>query len=364
MDLHLVNGFLGSGKTTGIIGASKHLIGKGQLVGIITNDKGQFQVDRAFFEGSEIPTRQVTGGCFRCSFSEFEEIIAELQGAASPDVIFAESVGSCVDLINTIFDPLQKIERIQVTKTTFSVFTDSRLFQIWIQNEPLPFSDKVNYLFEKQIEEGRILVLNKIDLLTKEEQAEINSLARLKFPHKTILFQNSSQESGMLPWLDRLEKTDGEPNRPDFKVSYYRYMSGEQEMAWLDQKLFFRSTLPENIRPAIIKFIRHIHDGLQSEDVMIGHIKFLIGVPPLFVKISFTTADFMENSVNQNWIELIPNVEMTPFPVLINARLSMEAEEFHGQVNWVIESISNDGDIIVDCEEGSAYNPVMSMQRP
>ena len=73
MKLHIINGFLGSGKTTAIITATKSLIQLGKTVGIVTNDKGQFQVDTAFFQSSHIPTRQVTGGCFRCSFSEFEE---------------------------------------------------------------------------------------------------------------------------------------------------------------------------------------------------------------------------------------------------------------------------------------------------
>ena len=75
MELHLINGFLGSGKTTAIITATKSLIQLGKTVGIVTNDKGQFQVNTDFFESSRIPTRQVTGGCFRCSFDEFEERI-------------------------------------------------------------------------------------------------------------------------------------------------------------------------------------------------------------------------------------------------------------------------------------------------
>ena len=165
MILHLVNGFLGSGKTTAIITATKTLIDRGKTVGIVTNDKGRFQVDTAFFQSMHIPTQQVTGGCFRCSFSEFEEKIAQLQETEAPDIIFAESVGSCVDLVNTIFTPLQANTVLQVEKTTYSVFADIRLFRYWIDGEPLPFSDAINYLFAKQIEEGNLLVLNKADLL-------------------------------------------------------------------------------------------------------------------------------------------------------------------------------------------------------
>ncbi|NCB09923.1 MAG: cobalamin biosynthesis protein P47K, partial [Bacteroidia bacterium] len=79
MELHLINGFLGSGKTTAIISATKALLQRGKSVGVVTNDKGRFQVDSAFFQGQHIPTKQVAGGCFRCSFNEFEEKIIQLQ---------------------------------------------------------------------------------------------------------------------------------------------------------------------------------------------------------------------------------------------------------------------------------------------
>jgi G3E family GTPase len=364
MDLHLVNGFLGSGKTTGIIAATKHLMRQGKLVGIITNDKGQFQVDRSFFEASDIPTRQVTGGCFRCSFSEFEGIIAELQDAASPDVIFAESVGSCVDLVNTIFDPLQKMERIQVAKTTYSVFTDSRLVQIWIQNEPLPFSDHINYLFEKQIEEGHLLIINKADLLTGEEQKELQRLVTQKFPNKVIFFQNSKDELNVLPWLRALEREGIEPTRPEFKVDYPRYKAGEQEMAWLDQKLTFRSASPERLKPALIDMITQLLSGLQAEGVFVAHIKFLISTPNQKTKLSFTTADLFNHPLDSTWIESIPDVESGALDVMLNARLSMDAHGFHDQVNRIVTQVAHGAELEADCEEGSAYHPDMSMDRP
>ena len=48
MQIHLVGGFLGSGKTTAIIAAARQLISRGQTVGIITNDQGKFLVDTVF----------------------------------------------------------------------------------------------------------------------------------------------------------------------------------------------------------------------------------------------------------------------------------------------------------------------------
>jgi G3E family GTPase len=50
MQLHLVGGFLGSGKTTAILAAARELISQGKSVGIITNDQGKYLVDTSFFK--------------------------------------------------------------------------------------------------------------------------------------------------------------------------------------------------------------------------------------------------------------------------------------------------------------------------
>jgi len=364
MELHLVNGFLGSGKTTAIINATKNLIQQGKTVGIVTNDKGQFQVDRAFFEMSHISTRQVTGGCFRCSFSEFEEKIVQLQEDTSPDIIFAESVGSCVDLVNTIFSPLQQNTSLHVETTTYSVFTDIRLFQYWINHEPLPFSDKINYLFEKQIEESKLLLLNKSDLLLPDQQKEILAIAIEQFPEKMILLQNSLDQSGMQPWLDALETQRPLNDRPVFVVDYPTYKSGENEMAWLDQKFTIESQAPEKIKPALIEWITILLAALQGEGVFVGHVKLLLSYPDEGTKLSFTTADFLEKPFSSHWHSLVPEVIINSISVMLNARVAMKAKDFSEIVENAVHLAAIFPQIQIRAEEGSSYNPEMSMNRP
>lgn len=59
MQLHVVGGFLGSGKTTAIIAAARHLIREGKKVGVVTNDRGSHLVDTAFFQNSNISTVEI-----------------------------------------------------------------------------------------------------------------------------------------------------------------------------------------------------------------------------------------------------------------------------------------------------------------
>ena len=89
MILHLVGGFLGSGKTTAIIAAARHLLAASQRVGVVTNDQGRYLVDTAFFQTQQVPTVEVTGGCFCCHYDDLEERLEELDRSALPHVIFA-----------------------------------------------------------------------------------------------------------------------------------------------------------------------------------------------------------------------------------------------------------------------------------
>ncbi len=364
MILHLINGFLGSGKTTAIISATKTLMEKGATVGIVTNDKGHFQVDTAFFQSRRIPTRQVTGGCFRCSFSEFEEKIGQLQEEEAPDVIFAESVGSCVDLVNTIFSPLRRNTSLQVERTTYSVFADIRLFQYWVNGEPLPFSDAINYLFAKQMEEGTILVLNKADLLQAQERQETLSAAVDRYPGKKILLQDSRDSASLAPWLLELERAGWEEKREGFTVDYPTYKGGEQEMAWLDSVLTLEADETAKMQPALSEFIAALLGMLQDRDAMVGHIKFFLENGGEGKKFSLTTADLMKKPASAQWMDLIPEVDGTALRLTLNARAAMRAEVFSAMVRDAVERVAAMPGVQMDLKPGSAYNPEMSMYKP
>ena len=101
MKLILLGGFLGSGKTTAIVNAARILMRTGKKVAIITNDQGDQQVDSAYVRSMDIPVKEVANGCFCCNYQQLDNHIEELK-ENNPDIIFAESVGTCTDLIATI----------------------------------------------------------------------------------------------------------------------------------------------------------------------------------------------------------------------------------------------------------------------
>src|SRR5215467_8142623 len=103
-----VGGFLGAGKTTLIIAASRLLRDRGLRPAAIFNDQGADLVDTRYAAAQGIDAGQVAGGCFCCRFSDLVDAAERLR-AHSPDVIFAEAVGSCTDISATTLQPLKRL---------------------------------------------------------------------------------------------------------------------------------------------------------------------------------------------------------------------------------------------------------------
>ena len=127
---------------------------QGKRVGVVTNDQGKYLVDTAFFSFSDIPAVEVTGGCYCCNYDVLEDRVNELVEMLHPDIIFAESVGSCADIVATVIKPFQQLKNIPTELMTLSVFADARLLRMRLLGDELPFSDDVVYIFDKQIEEA------------------------------------------------------------------------------------------------------------------------------------------------------------------------------------------------------------------
>src|SRR5215510_4654964 len=105
----LVGGFLGAGKTTAVTRLAREYQSRGQRVGIVTNDQAQNLVDTNALRAQGFSVEEVPGACFCCRFDELVGKVGALQAAERPDVILAEPVGSCTDLVATVIQPMKDL---------------------------------------------------------------------------------------------------------------------------------------------------------------------------------------------------------------------------------------------------------------
>lgn len=332
MELHLIGGFLGSGKTTAIIAAARLLMSQGKKVGVVTNDQGKYLVDTAFFRLGNVPAVEVSGGCFCCNYDDLADRLDQLRNEIHPDVIFAESVGSCGDLVATVVKPLLELSNKTAKPTSFSVFTDSRLLQIRLEGEELPFSENVVYLFDKQIEEAGILIINKSDLLEAGEAETLLKKARSRYPSKIVRLQNSTCDQHVQEWVSLIESGHlALPEQP-LEMDYQRYGAGEAQLAWLDEALHL--TVPEGKGAEVVRrLIEAILAELKRLNAPIGHLKFIVQGDAVETKISITTLQVPDL---QQEIPMFPGTHVT---LVVNGRVEIDANQFRDLMKKEIKRV-------------------------
>ncbi|MCL5997082.1 MAG: CobW-like GTP-binding protein [Chloroflexi bacterium] len=334
MHFHLVGGFLGSGKTTAIIGAARILMAQDKRVGIVTNDQGKYLVDTAFFRAQDFPTVEVTGGCFCCNYDDLEARLKQLQASTWPDVIFAESVGSCADIVATIVKPFLDLQTAGIPLTSYTVFTDVRLLRRRLSNQPMPFGDDVVYIYDKQIEEAGLLIINKVDLLSAADMQATHALAQTTFPGKALRLQNSRNASDVEHWAQLIETDPTLVPQTSIEIDYNRYGAGEAELAWLDEAITLH-TPSRRLRAGIVALVTAIRSTILDQQLPIGHVKFLVETPSHGAKISLPSIE------EPGWEQDIPALEGDNARVLINARVQTDAQALRTLVKAAIQQAAS-----------------------
>lgn len=350
MDLHVINGFLGSGKTTAIINAIRWLSARGARPGVITNDKGRHLVDTAFLGGEGVPVAEVPGGCFRCNAGDFKARIEMLQRDEQPDVLFAESVGSCVDLVGPVLLPLAESQDQDAMRVTYSVFVDIRLLRRRLLDLPLPFSDNISYIFDQQLAEGDLLVLNKADLLTPDESNELLDLASKRFPDKTLLLQSSLTPDGVVPWLMAL--TEGPALPPALELDYGPYVAGAAEMAWLDEQVRF-TPRDGQAQGYLQHFVELLLGGLREAGGPVAHLKLHIRSAEGGAKLSFTALDDPDQHAD------LPAILSGPITCTINARVQMDADRLRAIVERALAEALGGAGVAYHTTGATAFAPTV-----
>lgn len=235
----LVGGFLGAGKTTTILKLAEILNGRGLRVGLITNDQSQGLVDTVMLASHGFPTEEVTGGCFCCRFNSLVEASDRLESDICPDVFLAEPVGSCTDLFATVVLPLRKMYGERFSVSPLSVLVDPiRVQRVLGLRSGKSFSPKVTYIYEKQLEEADIIVVNKKELLEADELETLLQEITSRYPKARVLTMSARSGEGVEAWLDTIQNLTQEIAsnrvRGAMEVDYDLYADGEALLGWLN----------------------------------------------------------------------------------------------------------------------------------
>jgi G3E family GTPase len=274
-DYVMVGGFLGAGKTTAILRLAEHFTGNGRRVGLITNDQSQGLVDTSLLSWRGFPTTEITGGCFCCRFNSLTDAADRLARDARPDVFLAEPVGSCTDLRATVQYPLRRMYGSDYRVAPLSVLVDpTRAARILGLEPGGSFSPKVVYIYEKQLEEADIIVINKSDLLTDERRDRLADALRARFPHADVIAVSARTGANLDAWFTRLFTSM--PSGLAMDVDYDMYAEGESLLGWLNATVRLSASTPFDGNAFLRQVAAAVHACLDADGIEIAHFKMTL----------------------------------------------------------------------------------------
>jgi G3E family GTPase len=275
----MIGGFLGAGKTTSILRFAEWLAARGLKAGLVTNDQGGGLVDTALAQAHRMPVEEIVGGCFCCRFNSLVEAAESLVRHTAPDVLVAEPVGSCTDLVATVSLPLEQIYGDRFTVAPVSVVVDPLRAERVLGLAAASLSEHVAYIYKKQLEEAEIIVVNKSDLVDGPRLARLRG-ALAEFAPAAVIHECSAREgAGLEPWFERMLAA---PSRASAiaEIDYDEYAHGESLLGWLNAEVRIGAADAEEYdgTAMLVEVMTGVREALTRSAREIAHLKGTLAV--------------------------------------------------------------------------------------
>ncbi|MFM7037786.1 MAG: GTP-binding protein [Planctomycetaceae bacterium] len=317
----MVGGFLGAGKTSTISRLARHYMNQGKRVGIVTNDQTTDLVDTQSLRSQGFDVGEVAGSCFCCNFDALTSTVEHLGAGQLPEIILAEPVGSCTDLVATVIRPLTEVYGIPLDIAPYGVILKpSHGLRILRGEATSGFSPKANYIFRKQIEEADFVVINRVDELPADHVAELQSLIEKEYPGRPVLRCSAKTGDGFSALIETLELR-GQFGKRVMEVDYDIYADGEAELGWLNSQVVVESGNRFELDSLLMDLIQRLHARLLATSSEAAHLK-VIGL----CDSSYAVANIVSNSTGAE-LSLASGTKTAAANVVVNARVAIDPAE-------------------------------------
>ena len=334
----MIGGFLGAGKTTSIGRLATAYQDQGLRVGIVTNDQAADLVDTQTLRSQGFRVGEVAGACFCCNFGELTDVISQLEADQRPDIVLAEPVGSCTDLVATVVQPLKQLYKGRFDVAPYGVILKpSHGMRILGGRESSArparsgFSPQAAYIFEKQLEEADFVLINRIDELPPDRVSELATLLTKHYPETPILRVSARTGEGFDELLETLDRQGSYGSRI-LELDYDRYAAGEAELGWLNCSAKMTAAAEFSLDDLVLEITKRIGAAMIQDAREIAHIK-TIGQ----TNTAHAVANMISNATPAE-LSIPANHRTATAEIVVNARVAADPEAIEQHVRAAIKS--------------------------
>jgi CobW/HypB/UreG, nucleotide-binding domain len=306
---------------------------RGQRVGLVTNDQAQDLVDTTSLRAQGFAVEEVAGACFCCRFNDLVDKVGSLRQGERPDVILAEPVGSCTDLVATVVQPLRDLYGDQFEVALYPVlFKPSHGLKILRAETGSGFSPKAAYIFVKQLEEADAIVINRIDEIDSATLRELTGLVNKQFAGVPVLAMSAKTGQGF-EGLTALLEQQGAFGRKILNIDYDIYAEGEAELGWLNASAVVHGTAPFDLDRLLMDVIGGLREAFAGLNAEVAHLK-VIGLS----EASFGVANLVSSGTLPE-LSLSSRGRVSSAEVIVNARVAADPALIEPPVRQTLQQV-------------------------
>jgi Ni2+-binding GTPase involved in maturation of urease and hydrogenase len=330
----MIGGFLGAGKTTTVGRLAKHFHAQGKRVAIVTNDQASDLVDTHLLRSQGFDVGEVAGSCFCCNFNELTSTVERLGANQRPEVVIAEPVGSCTDLVATVIRPLQQIYDQPLDIAPYGVIIKpSHGMKILRRSGKGGFSPQAEYIFRKQIEEADFAILNRIDELTSETVQELEELIQAHFGNMPTLRMSAVTGDGFSELCRYLDQP-GRFGMRTMEVDYDVYAQGEAELGWLNAQVTLNADTPIDLDPFLMECIERIANRLRTLEAEVAHLKVIGMSDGAYGVVNLVSSDSLPK------LSLSADRRVDHAELVVNARVAIDPTDLTRVIEDTLQTLA------------------------
>ncbi|MDD7424030.1 MAG: GTP-binding protein [Candidatus Methanomethylophilaceae archaeon] len=186
MIIHIMGGFLGSGKTTLVMRIAETYIAKGKKVAVLVNEMGEIGVDGATINGDGLNTVELAEGCICCSLSgSLQSTMRDIERSIDPDVLLIEPTGLALP------HKVKEIIRGTVDEDEVTIIGICDAYRFPVLRE------KKEDFLRMQLSKADVLWINKIDAVDFENVFEVSAWLRDICPGVPVFMVSGKTGEGL-----------------------------------------------------------------------------------------------------------------------------------------------------------------------